>query len=74
MSKRMIGATKKDACASQLTPMAMLIVLLAKHMKGDCVEEDHLMELTENAIALCGSVENAITALETGQLKLDRVS
>jgi hypothetical protein len=69
----LLRATNKEGDASMLSPGAMLSLLLIKHMGGKWVEEDHLADLVEEAIAHCGSVENAIAALEAGRLNLEQV-
>jgi hypothetical protein len=70
---RLIRSTGKEGRIDNLSPMAMLIVLMVKHMGGQYVEEDHLTDLVEQAIARTGSIENAITALESGRLILERI-
>ena len=72
--RRLLAATNKDIPAAQLSPMAMLVVLMVKHMgRGGRITEEHLEDLIGQAIAHYGSVEGAIAALETGRMKLERV-
>jgi hypothetical protein len=71
--KRILRPTQNDISADQLSPMAVLIALLTKHMP-DGVDEDHLSDLCAEAIAVCGSVKKAIRAIETGRMKIEKMT
>lgn len=69
---RFLRPTTRDLSANQLTPVAMLVALLTRHMP-EGVEEDHLADLVDEAIAACGSVKKAIRAIEAGRLKIEKI-
>ncbi len=69
---RIFHPTKKECRADQLSPGGMLVLLILKHTGS--IEEDHLADLAHEAIARCGSIKNAITALESGRLVFEKIS
>jgi hypothetical protein len=71
--KRIVRPTTKEGHAGQLSPGAMLLLLLMKHTGRNGIEEDHLSDLCQQAIALCGSIERAIQEFEAGRLRLEKL-
>jgi hypothetical protein len=72
VKRRFLRATKQEADASKLTPMAMLVVLLTKQIDGE-IEEANLADLVAELIEHYGSVENAIAALENRRFIVEKI-
>jgi hypothetical protein len=67
---RIIRAKKEGR--GQLSPAATLMLMLAKQAP-DGIEEEHLLDLFDQAVATCGSIQGAIQALESGALVMEKI-